>query len=182
MLARLYITDLPNDVTAVQAVALEQNRIACEFWQQIELLKYQIAQFTRAHFGASSEQLPGQGDLFADTVTTPEPAPAPTLDTRVAGHVRRGWPALPKDLPRERIEYDLPETEKAQFDHLERIGEEVSETLDYTPAKLTLVEHVRITSTPAAKTASRPSAAPRSRSHRHCRSQMPVLDCWRKLA
>lgn len=142
MLARLHITDLPNDVTAVQAVALEQNRIACEFWQQIEILKHQIAQFTRARFGASSEQLPGQGDLFADTVTIPVPPPAPA--TSVAGHVRRGRPALPKDLPRERIEYDLPETEKAQFDRLERIGEEVSETLDYTPAKLTVIEHVRI--------------------------------------
>jgi transposase len=142
MLARLYITDLPDDVNAIQAIALEQNRIACQFWQQIEILKHQIAQFTRARFGASSEQLSGQGDLFADTVTIPVPPPAPA--TTVTSHVRRGRPALPKDLPRERIEYDLSEAEKAEFDRIERIGEEISETLDYTPAKLTVIEHARI--------------------------------------
>lgn len=62
----------------------------------------------------------------------------------MAGHIRKGRPALPKDLPRERIEYDLTDTEKAEFDSIERIGFEVSETLDYTPAKLTVIEHARI--------------------------------------
>jgi transposase len=142
MLALLHIADLPDDVTAIQAVALEQNRIARQLWEQLDILKHQVAQFARARFGASSEQLPGQAELFVDTVTLPVPPPAP--DTPVAGHVRRGRPALPKDLPRERIEYDLTEAEKAEFDRLERIGEEVSETLDYTPAKLTVIEHVRI--------------------------------------
>lgn len=142
MLALLHIADLPDDVTAVAAVALEQNRIARQLWEQLDILKHQVAQFARARFGASSEQLPGQAELFVDTVTVPVPPPAP--DTPVAGHVRRGRPALPKDLPRERIEYDLTEAEKAAFDRLERIGEEVSQTLDYTPAKLTVIEHVRI--------------------------------------
>jgi transposase len=32
----------------------------------------------------------------------------------------------------------------ACFDRIEKIGEEVSETLDYAPAKLTVIEHVRI--------------------------------------
>lgn len=142
MLAPLSITDLPNDIAAVQAIALEQNRIAHQLWRQIDILKHQIAQLTRARFGASSEQSPGQGDLFTDIVTIAVPPPTPT--TTVKGHVRRGRPALPKDLPRERIEYDLTQAEKDQFDQVERIGEEVSETLDYTPAKLTVIEHARI--------------------------------------
>ena len=142
MLALLHIADLPHDVTAIQSIALEQNRIARQLWEQLEILKHQVAQFARARFGASSEQLPGQAELFVETVTVPVPPPAP--GTTVAGHVRRGRPALPKDLPRERIEYDLTDAEKAEFDRLERIGEEVSETLDYTPAKLTVIEHVRI--------------------------------------
>ena len=50
---------------------------------------------------------------------------------------------MPEDLPRERVNYDLSEAEKAEFDSLERIGEEVSETLEYTPAKLIVIEHVR---------------------------------------
>jgi transposase len=142
MLAPLLIADLPDDVAAVSAIALAQNQIARQLWEQLEIVKHQLAQFMRARFGASSEQLTGQADLFVDTVTLPVPPSEPA--SPVAGHVRRGRPALPKDLPRERIEYDLTDAEKAQFDGLERIGEEVSETLDYTPAKLTVIEHVRI--------------------------------------
>ncbi len=142
MLAPLHIADLPDDLAAVRSIALEQHQIARQLWEQLEIVKHQLAQFVRARFGASSEQLGGQADLFVDTVVLPVPPAAPA--TPVAGHVRRGRPALPKDLPRERIEYDLTDAEKAEFDRLERIGVEVSETLDYTPARLTVIEHARI--------------------------------------
>jgi hypothetical protein len=33
---------------------------------------------------------------------------------------RRGRPSLPKDLPRERVEYDLTPAEKGEFERLER--------------------------------------------------------------
>lgn len=125
----------------MRALALEQNRLAYDLWGQLESIKHQLALLLRARFGASSEQMPGQGDLFVDMVALPLPPDAPAAP--VAAHVRRGRPALPKDLPRERVEYDLSEAEKAAFDGVEKIGEEVSETLDYTPAKLTVIEHVR---------------------------------------
>jgi transposase len=83
----------------------------------------------------------GQAELF-DAATAlpvpPEPAGVP-----VAGHTRKGRPALPKDLPRTRIEYDLNDEQKATFDSLERIGEERSETLHYEPSRLTVIEHIR---------------------------------------
>ena len=142
MLALIDPSDLPSDFDAMRRIALEQNRIAHDLWTQVELLKHQLAQFVRARFGASSEQLPGQGDLFTESVAIPVPPALPA--TPVSGHVRRGRPALPKDLPRERVEYDLSDAEKACFDRIEKIGEVVSETLDYTPAKLTVIEHVRI--------------------------------------
>ncbi|CCD35480.1 unnamed protein product [Candidatus Paraburkholderia kirkii UZHbot1] len=68
----------------------------------------------------------------------PDPAKVP-----VTGHTRRGRPALPKDLPRTRVAYDLSDAQKAAFDALERIGEERSETLHYEPSKLTVIEHMR---------------------------------------
>ena len=142
MLMLLHTADLPNDLHAVKAVALGQNRIARQLWEQVEILKHQIAQFTRARFGASAEHLGGQAELFTETVALPIPPAVP--DTRVAGHVRRGRPALPKDLPRVQIEYDLSDAEKAEFDSVKRIGVDLSETLDYTPAKLTVIEHARI--------------------------------------
>ena len=142
MLTILHPTDLPDDIDSVKALALDQNRIAHQLWEQNEILKHQITQFVRARFGTSSEQLSGQAELFVEALTLPTPPPAP--ETPVSGHVRRGRPALPKDLPRERIEYDLSDAEKAEFDQVERIGVEVSETLDYTPARLVVIEHARI--------------------------------------
>jgi transposase len=53
---------------------------------------------------------------------------------------------LPADLPREKIEYDLDESEKVCAccgEQLERIGAETSEQLDYVPAILKVIEHVR---------------------------------------
>ncbi|KKL14062.1 hypothetical protein LCGC14_2519530, partial [marine sediment metagenome] len=53
---------------------------------------------------------------------------------------------LPADLPREKIEYDLDESQKVCDccgEQLERIGSETSEQLDFVPAVLKVIEHVR---------------------------------------
>src|SRR3954447_12551418 len=94
--------DLPVELEALQAFALEQNRLACVLWEQLEALQHQIAQANRARFGVSSERLAGQAELFdaaTELPVPPEPAQVP-----VAGHTRKGRPVLPKDLPRERVE------------------------------------------------------------------------------
>ncbi|SAL87207.1 Transposase C of IS166 homeodomain protein [Caballeronia choica] len=49
--------DLPIELEALQAFALEQNRLARVLWEQLESLQHQIAQLNRARFGASSERL-----------------------------------------------------------------------------------------------------------------------------
>lgn len=111
-------------------------------WQaQFESLHQQILNLRRMQFGAKSERLVGQAELFQEQVTLP--VPPKLTETVTYERERRGRPALPKNLPRERVEYDLSEAEKAEFDSLQRIGEETSETLDYTPAKLIVIEHVR---------------------------------------
>jgi len=66
----------------------------------------------------------------------------------VAGHVRRGGGrnTLPDNLPRERVEHDLAEQDKAcpGCSRLrERIGSETSEMLEFVPAVLKVIEHVR---------------------------------------
>src|SRR5262249_21547144 len=77
----------------------------------------------------------------------PQPPASPAAPSAAAprGHGRR---RLPASLPRRRIEYDLPVVERRcpQCGH-ERacIGQEVSEQLDYQPAALFVVEHVRPT-------------------------------------
>jgi transposase len=62
---------------------------------------------------------------------------------------RKGAPArrpLPKDLPRERVEYPLPEQDRccsACGKELVKIREEVTEQLEYQPASFKIIEHVR---------------------------------------
>jgi transposase len=64
-------------------------------------------------------------------------------DAKPRGHGRR---RLPKELRRERIEYELSESER-QCPHcaqaMARIGEEVSERLEFVPASLVVIEEVR---------------------------------------
>lgn len=135
------VADLPVEPDALQAFALEQNRLARVLWEQLEILQHQIAQLNRARFGVSSERLMGQAELFDAATDIPVPPVAAVVP--VEGHTRKGRPALPKGLPRTRIEYDLSDEQKMAFDTLERIGEERSETLHYEQSRLTVIEHIR---------------------------------------
>jgi transposase len=136
--ATLDLQQLPRDVDALLGVIGDLHH---QYSTILESLYQQLQNLRRLHFGATSEKLAGQPDLFVQTEQLP--VPPEDLITVSYQRQRKGRPALPKDLPRERVEYDLSAAEKAEFDALERIGEEVSETLEFTPAKLTVIEHVR---------------------------------------
>ena len=137
-LAAIDLQQLPRDVDLLLGVIGELHH---QYSTILDALHQQLQNLRRLHFGATSEKLSGQPDLFVHTDSLP--VPPPDLIDVSYQRQRKGRPALPKDLPRERVEYDLSATEKAEFERLERIGEEVSETLEFTPAKLTVIEHVR---------------------------------------
>ena len=132
---------LPTDFDVLKALLIERDAVIANLSAQLESLKQQILNLRRLHFGAKSEKLAGQAELFQETAAIP----VPPQDTQTITYKRRrrGRPALPEHLARERVEYDLSDGEKAEFDELDRIGEEVSETLEYTPAKLVVIEHAR---------------------------------------
>lgn len=131
-IATLNLESLPSDVEASHEVIRALASALAETNAQLESLKAQIVALRRAQFGAKSEKLAGQGEIFAEPASLP--VPAVQTETITYERQKRGRPALPKDLPRVRIEYELTEAEKAAFEELERIGEELSETLDYIPA------------------------------------------------
>ena len=111
-----------------------------------ERLRQQLLELRRRLFGPRSESLaqPGQAELAFGTVQVPIPE---EKFRPVDGHRRRvptGRPAIDESLPRRRVEHDLSEADKAQFSALERIGEEVSEMLEYVPARLEVIQHVRL--------------------------------------
>ena len=115
----------------------------------IEELQHQLQQLLHRIYGRSSEKVdPNQMLLFetllnhlAPPVRVEEPESSESVNR---GHGRR---RLPGSLPRERVIHDLPEEEKpcpccGRMRHI--IGQEISEQLDYVPAKLTVIEHVRL--------------------------------------
>lgn len=120
----------------------------------IDGLQHQLQCLLGRIYGRSAEKIdPNQLLLFKELLNTlaPEmpatPAPAesaPQSSTPKNGHGRR---RLPANLEREQVFHDLPEEEKpcpccGKLRHV--IGRETSEQLDYVPARVKVIEHVRL--------------------------------------
>jgi len=119
--------------------------------EQLRLLKAQV-------FGPSSEKRaaaqisPDQARLLfneAEAIAhTPTADAAPeSLAIPAPTRKKSGRKALPSDLPRIEVIHDLPEVDKRcthDGNVLEVIGEDYAEQLDYVPAKLRVIRHVRL--------------------------------------
>lgn len=114
----------------------------------IEQLSSRVDYLVRRLFGPRSERIdPNQLALFAEAarelpeelaVEEEKAKPQP----KRKGHGRK---KLPADLPRKRVEHDVAPEEKVCPEcgrDKPRIGEDVSEQLEYVPASLYVVEHV----------------------------------------
>jgi transposase len=134
--------DLISDIEVLKALITERDSVIANLSAQLESLKQHFLNLRRLHFGATSEKFCGQAELFTEKVDLPVP-PEPGKLSVPAHQRRRGRAALPDDLPRERREYDLSEAEKAEFDSIKRIGEEISSSIEYTPARVIVLEHAR---------------------------------------
>lgn len=139
---------LPDDAEALKDMLVE----VCSAFQALKMqanaqmasLAAQLAEFKRQVFGPRGESIAVlQPELWHEVV---EIAVPPEVVDHIKGHQRRrlGRPAIDPDLPRRRIEHDLSEADKAAFARVTRIGEEVCETLEYTPAKLEVLQHARL--------------------------------------
>lgn len=139
---------LPDDAEVLKDLLVQAGAAFQALRQQANAqmasLAAQLAEFKRKVFGPRGEGLSLlQPELWQDRVEIPVP---PEAFDEVKGHRRRrsGRPAIDPDLPRRRVEHDLSEQEKAQFARVVCIGEEISETLEYTPAKLEVLQHARL--------------------------------------
>lgn len=134
-------TSLPDDVEQLKDLVLQTicraNVAVQDAGEHIERLALQLVMLRRKVFGVRSEKSPGQVDLFDGTVALP--IPMQSKERITYERKRRGRPSLPADLPRVRIEYELDAVERAQFVTVEPIGEETSETLEFTPARLVVI-------------------------------------------
>ena len=145
------VTDLAQAQTRIATLEAELTRMAREnaaLRQQLDLLCQKL-------FGKKSERVsPDQLRLaFAQLAEELKPRDEPTeMDTgerpgkrHRPRHRPTGRRPLPAALPRERVEIDVPDTEKrcACGSLKTRLGETVSEKLDYVPARVRVIETVR---------------------------------------
>jgi transposase len=166
------IRELPNDIDALKRIIVDQQlamerliadqqlaieRMTVDQQQTIERIEREhaaaIAALLRRYYGPRSERFdPRQLLLFGqqldqaelDTPSVEEEAGQALMTRRVRGRDRHGRGPLPEHLERIDIEHDLEDKAcPACGDQRSRIGQEISEQLEYFPASLKVLRHIR---------------------------------------
>lgn len=132
---------LPDDPEALKKIILQLQ-------SKVNFLEQQFLLARSKQFSASTEASSGQGELFNEPESEMDLVQEPELETEDICYARQKpkRKPLPKDLPREEIIHDLQEEEKicrCCESPLHKMGEERSEQLEYIPAQLKVLEHVR---------------------------------------
>ena len=141
-----------NPAGSIDFAALSARLAARE--ARIQLLEEENRWLKSQLFGRSSEKrgveiAAEQAHLFNEIEALAASAEAAPEAVQIPAHERkvRGRKHLSADLPRIEIVHDLPESEKVcatcEGTALRRIGEESSEQLDYQPAKVRVLKHIR---------------------------------------
>lgn len=138
---------LPTDVEALQVLVRE---LAAELQSErlkIEQLKAQLAKLKRMQFGRSSEKLDAaiaQLELLLEDLHETE---AEKPDQQVAApDEEKRKPArrpLPDHLPRETVIHAAPCNCPRCGGELRRLGEDVTEVLEYVPGSFKVIRHTR---------------------------------------
>ena len=134
---------LPQDLPGCHAMIHQLLAIVKQQQIMIEGLQHQVRELQRRVFGKSSEKLIAQPPAMP-SLTLPPTIPQPAKKPNVTPH---GRGALPADLPRKRIVHDLPEDQQpcpCCRKMRKVIGEEVTEKLEFVPARLEVLQIVQI--------------------------------------
>ena len=142
----------PNDTDTLQAMVRAQQRLIAERDAEIEHLKLVIAKLRRMQFGQSSEKIDEtvgalEFSLEELEVLRAESAPYAAPEMPAAADKPAKRPArkpLPDHLPRDSVEH--PPTVSCCPDcggALKKLGEDVSEMIEYIPEHFKVIRHVR---------------------------------------
>jgi len=140
-----------NKETLKQTEDLEDLKtIALNLFEENRILQEQVRFLNDKIFGRRSERkVKDDGQLSLFDIPEPELSllEQPEEEIVIAAHTRKkkGRKALPADLPRIDVIHDLDDEEKQCNcgTEKERIGEEVSEQLEYIPPKLRVIRNIR---------------------------------------
>ena len=134
--------------SALKSVIADLNATVEEQQNYIAALREQIRSLKTHVFGRSSERFAPdstQTTLFSFPEVT---APHKEETQHIAAHDRKkpsGRKPLPEDLPRERIEYEAEDIIcPCCGEEMPRIGEDITEELEYIPARFVVIEHAKV--------------------------------------
>jgi transposase len=143
--------NLPDDAAALKRIIAAMAQDALTAQAEIARLKFQLARYRRAEFGRSSEKLTRDTDQLelaletletdqAERLATASPVVAAVVEAKAQKPARR---PLPEHLPREDLRHPAPCTCPSCGGALRKIGDEVTETLDYVPGRFKVIRHIR---------------------------------------
>lgn len=151
--------NLPSEVNVLQQIVLQLLQAVEDKDQLLARVQHQLAQLLRYRYGQKRERIDeNQLFLFAAQIiaasqrasaatssegTADSPTSKEEKESERRGHGRR---PLPESLERRRVVFDLDESQRqCQHCHTEmqKIGEDVSERLEFIPASLQVFEEVR---------------------------------------
>ncbi len=141
-------TTLPDDIESLKALVLslqgESKKYQQLYYETLE--KWQLS--LKQRFAASSEGYPGQGELFneAEELLAPSEEEIAADETITYTRKKNRRQSLAAELPREDVVHEIPEADKVCSDcgtDLHRMGEEVSEKLEFIPATVKVIRHIR---------------------------------------
>jgi transposase len=139
---------LPTDIAALQAMVVARD-------EMIEALKLTIAKLQHTRHGASSErgrklldQLELQLAELQETIAEEEASPklaAPSAEpsSEETAQIKPARRPLPEHLARERVVHEAPTACPCCGGRLRKLGEDITETLEYVPARWKVIQHVR---------------------------------------
>jgi transposase len=154
--AMLLDAPLPADVAILQRMIRELLATLKDTQYELDGVRHQLDRLLKRLYGPKAERFnPNQPSLFDGLLPPPGSGAAlPALATESAAEAARsrknghGRKRLPEHLERRRIEHDLTEAEKrcpCCHEPRVKIGEETSEQLEYKPASMFVIQHVRPT-------------------------------------
>ena len=132
--------ELPDDIEALKALVLEQRAQLAFNLAEIEHLKLLIAKLKRMQFGRSSERLDQEIEQYElrleelQSAQAQQAAVAKPKTEEKSKPVRR---PLPDHLSREQVLHQPKCTCPDCGAAMRKIGEDVSEVLEYVPARFT---------------------------------------------
>lgn len=128
-----------------QQLGRQEQRIDA-LTERLAFFEEQFRLLQAKQFGSSSEQSPLQSQLFNEAELVADATPVVPEQTITYTRAKPGRKALPAHLPTERIEYTLPAEEQICVccgGPLHAMSTETREELQFIPAQLKRIEHVR---------------------------------------